>query len=217
LAFLRPGKEILTSRRVEQPHLCFSEVQMHSLAETIKRALTAAGPATADRVRGLIAEFECVSLSDEERLTAIASAIAAIACTQHRRHKPVYLDAVKTWSLEIAAEQHPAPLRLRQRVEVERVEDAADLLTTGVDTLVESMATLPIRTQDRVVTELSIMARLLGQYDAYTVRLALTAVEAAVLAEDFVPGDIVAIPVRDAVLPLGREADLENLAPRGFA
>ena len=77
---------------------------MSSLAETISSALRAVGPATEDRLRDIIADFDGLNLSAEERLSAVATTVAATAATHHKRHKPVYLDAVRTWSLEIAQE-----------------------------------------------------------------------------------------------------------------
>src|SRR6476620_1707055 len=105
-----------------------SEDKMSSLAETISIALQAVGPATGDRLRDIIVDFDGLNLIEEERLAAVATAIAATACTHHARHKAVYLDAVRTWSLEIAAELRPAPPRLRFAVDLERVSDGADIL-----------------------------------------------------------------------------------------
>ena len=190
---------------------------MSSLAETISSALHAVGPATEDRLRDIIADFDGLNLSAEERLSAVASTVAAAAATHHKRHKPVYLDAVRTWSLEIAQELKPSPLRLRLAADAERIAEAADILISGIDSLIELMTAMGARTQDRLVTELALVSRLLGQVDASTIHLALRAVDRAVSAETFQPGAVVMVPLREATSLISREADLEQLQPRGCA
>lgn len=190
---------------------------MATLAETINSALRAVGRAAESRLRDVVAEFDNINLSGEERLDAIATAIAALACTHHRKHRPVYLDAVKTWALEIASELQPAPLRLRAPVEARHVAEAAEVLTAGVDGLIEMMTAGAVRTQDRLVTELAVVARLLGEHDANTIHLALRAVGDALDEAGFDPGEVISVPLREAALPLARDAVLESLAPRGCA
>jgi hypothetical protein len=190
---------------------------MSSLAETINSALRAIGPATEDRLRDIIADFDGLNLTDEERLAAVATTIAATACTHHQRHRSVYLDAVRTWSLEIAAELKPAPLRLRFTPDIERISDAADILTTGIDSLIELMTAMGTRTQDRLVTELALVSRILGQVDASTIHMTLSAVERAFAAKTFRAGAVVMVPLREATRLINREANLELLQPRGCA
>ena len=52
---------------------------MSSIAETIDIALAAVGPETEGRLRDVVAEFEALTLAAEERVSALATAIAAIA------------------------------------------------------------------------------------------------------------------------------------------
>src|SRR4051812_31435119 len=125
---------------------------MSSLAETINNALLAAGPATEDRMRDVTTDFDGMNLSGEERLAAVATAVASIAWNHHRKHRHVYLDAVRTWALEIAAELQPAPLRLRRAIDPVQVEEGAEILISGIDHLIELMTESAIRTQDRLVT-----------------------------------------------------------------
>jgi hypothetical protein len=190
---------------------------MSSLAETINSALRAVGPVTEDRLRDIIADFDGMNLTDEERLSAVATTVAATACNHHQRHKSVYLDAVRTWSLEIAQELKPAPMRLRFTADVERIADAADILITGVDSLIELMGAMGTRTQDRLVTELALVSRLLGQVDASTIHLTLGAVDQALGGKAFQPGAVVMVPLREVTRLIGRDADLEHLQPRGCA
>jgi hypothetical protein len=190
---------------------------MSSLAETINNALRAVGPATEDRLREVIAEFENMNLSGEERLSAVATAIAAAATTHHRRHKPVYLDAVRTWALEIAAELQPGPLRLRRAPDRGQIEEGAEILVAGIDSLIELMAAHGVRTQDRLVTELALVSRLLGQHEANIIHLTLLVIARAISEADYRPGAVIALPLRETALPLTRDAALEALAPRGCA
>jgi hypothetical protein len=190
---------------------------MSSLAETISSALRAVGPATEDRLRDIVADFDGLNLTDEERLSAVASTVAAAAATHHKRHKPVYIDAVRTWSLEIAQELKPSPLRLRFSADLERIADAADILISGIDSLIELMTAMGARTQDRLVTELALVSRLLGQVDASTIHLTLSVVDRAINAASYRPGSVVMVPLRETTRLISREADLEQLQPRGCA
>jgi hypothetical protein len=194
-----------------------TEGAMNSLAETIDSALQAAGSATEDRLRGIIAEFDALNLLEEESLAAVATVIAATACARHARHKAIYLDAVRTWSLEIAAALVPPPPRVRFAVELERVAEGADLLIAGSDSLVALMAAQEIRTQDRLVTELALVSRLLGRNDANTIHRALGAVAGAVAAAAFRSGALVLVPLRDGTPSTDRGTDLALLEPRGCA
>ena len=190
---------------------------MSTLAETISSALRAVGPATEDRLRDIVADFDSLNLTDEERLAAIATTVAATARTHHGRHPAVYLDAVRTWSLEIAQELKSAPLRFRFPADVERIAEAADILTNGVDSLIELMAALGARTQDRLVTELALVAQLLGQADAGTIQVTLGAIDRALASKSFQSGAIVMVPLRRGAGLIDRSANLELLQPRGSA
>src|SRR5258707_9012177 len=113
---------------------------MSTLADTISTALRAVGPVTEDRLRDIVADFDGLNLTDEERLAAAATTIAAAASTHHCRHKAIYLEAVRTWSLEIAAQVERTPPRPRFAADVERIADGADILISGIDSLIELMA-----------------------------------------------------------------------------
>ena len=190
---------------------------MNSLAETIDSALQAAGTLTVNRLRDVITDFDGLNLIAEERLAAVATTIAAAACERHARHKAIYLDAVRSWSLEIAAALQPAPPRIRFAMELERVAEAAEILVSGSESLVALMMAQEIRTQDRLVTELALVSRLLGRNDANTINLALSAVDRAIKGPGFRAGALVLVPLRDAALPVDRAADLAVLEPRGRA
>jgi hypothetical protein len=195
---------------------------MASLAETINTALRAVGSTTENRLRDVIADFDSVNLSGEERLAAVATTVAALASTHHRRHRNVYLDAVKVWSLEISSELRPEPLRLRTIADKAIVVEAADQLIGGVESLIELMNGDAIRTQDRLVTELAVVTRLLGEHEPGVIHLALLCVTRALDRADYQPGDAVMVPLHETFRVLTRESDLEAsdleaLAPRGCA
>ena len=190
---------------------------MSSLVETINSALAAVGRATEARLREILAEFGELNLGDEDRLAALATVIAAAAATHHRRHKAVYLEAVRSWALEIAAALAPAPLRLSGAPVCGPVEDGAEILITGLDSLINSMTQAGVGIQDRLVTELAVVARLLGQHDANTIHMTLMTVSDSLADPDYQPGELILVPLRETVQPLSRDVRLEALTPRGVA
>jgi hypothetical protein len=190
---------------------------MSSLVETINTALAAVGPATETRLRDLLAEFGELNLGEEDRLSALATVIAAAASTHHRRHKSVYLDAVKTWALEIAGTLQPPPLRLAAVPVAGPVEEGAEILITGLDALIDSMNQAGVGVQDRLVTELAVVARLLGEHDANTIHMTLMTVGTSLADPEYQPGDVIEVPLREAIRPLSRDVRLEALTPRGVA
>jgi len=190
---------------------------MSSLAETISTALAAVGPATESQLRDILAEFGELNLGDEDRLSALATVIATAAATHHVRHKSVYLEAVKTWSLEIADQLEPAPPRLVGFAGTGPVEEGAEILISGIDALIDGMNQAGVRIQDRLVTELAVVARLLGQHDANTIHFTLMTVASCLADPDYRPGEVVFVPLRETVMPLSREVRLEVLQPRGVA
>jgi len=95
--------------------------------------------------------------------------------------------------------------------------EAAELLISGLDSLIDSMAQTSVRIQDRLVTELAVVARLLGQHDANTIHMTLMTVSETLADPAYRPGRMVAVPLHDVVRPLSREVQLAALTPRGVA
>ena len=87
----------------------------------------------------------------------------------------------------------------------------------GLDNLLDGLAQGAANLQDRLVMELSLFARLLGQHDANAVHLTLAAVAEALGDEDYRPGQSVRVPLEQMVMPLTRDACLATVAPRGVA
>jgi hypothetical protein len=190
---------------------------MSSLAETINAALAAVGPAIETRLRELLAEFGELNLGDEDRLSALATTIAAAASTHHRRHAPVYLEAIRSWALEIAGALEPGPARLATIRGFGPVEEGAELLIAGIDQLIDGMTQTGVGVQDRLVAELTIVARLLGQYDANAIHMTLITVGSTLADPLYRPGELIQVPLRETTQPLTRESRLEALVPRGVA
>jgi hypothetical protein len=86
-----------------------------------------------------------------------------------------------------------------------------------LDSLIESMTQAGVRIQDRLVTELAVVARLLGQHDANTIHVTLMTVGSTLADPDYHPGEVVIVPLRETVQPLSRQVRLEELMPRGVA
>lgn len=192
-------------------------MDMSSLIETINSALAAVGPATEGRMRELMAEFGELNLGDEDRLAALATVIAAAAATHHHRHKTIYLEAVRSWALEIAEALEPAPLRLSGVALAGPIEEGAEILIAGLESLIDSMTEAGVRVQDRLVTELAVVARLLGEHDANTIHITLMTVSDSLADPRYQPGAVIRLPLREAVQPLSRDVRLEALTPRGVA
>jgi hypothetical protein len=190
---------------------------MTSLAETIDIALAAVGPETEGRLRDVVAGFEALALADEERVAALATAVAAIASRHHGRHVSVYLEAVRTWSLEIAEMLQPAPAELRFIPDAGLIEEAARKLYGGLDTVIERMHREGVDVRDRLVTELAVVARFLGQHDSHTIAVAMMAVSRALADPAYRRGAVVRVPLREVAATPSLVPDIETMEPQGRA
>lgn len=189
---------------------------MSTLAETIKDALVQLGPQSESRLREIVAELGSLDLCEEDRLSVLATSLAAVAATHHARHTPVYLDAIRTWSLEISAGLAPPPVRLSRRSGHGGIEDGAEILIGGLDRLLEAV-TNDTALQDRLVLELALFAQFLGRHEANAIHCTLIAVSEALADETYRPGRAVRVPLGDRGVPLGRDASLASVTPRGVA
>ena len=190
---------------------------MASLAETIDTALAAVGRETEDRLRDVSTDFEGLKLADEERVSALATAIAAIAIRYHQRHIQAYLEAVRTWSLEIAEMLQPAPTELRYIPDTSTIETAAKTLYAGLDVVVDRMRESRVDVRDRLITELALVTRFLGQHDVNTITIAVMAVNRALGDPDYRRGAVVRVPLREVAGSAPIEPSLASMEPRGTA
>ena len=190
---------------------------MTSLAETIDTALAAVGRETEDQLRDVSGEFEALKLEDEERVSALATAIAAIAVQYHKRHVSTYLDAVRTWALEIAEMLQPAPTELRYIPDASTIEAAAGRLCTGLDGVIARMRQAEVDVRDRLITELALVTRFLGRHDPNTITIAVMAVSRALSDPQYRCGAVVRVPLRQASGATPGGPGLSTMEPRGTA
>ncbi|MGH7087701.1 MAG: hypothetical protein ACREFQ_02250 [Stellaceae bacterium] len=191
---------------------------MSTLAETISESLARLGPQTQDGLRDIFAELGGLNLGEEDRLSVLATALAAVATIHHARHKPIYLEAVRTWALEISVQLAPPPVRLARRAGDGPIEDAADIIVSGLEGLLDGLTPEgAIGMQDRLVLELALFAQLLGRHEANAVHLTLRAVAEALGGEAYCAGRAVRVPLEKMALPLTRDACLASVPPRGVA
>lgn len=191
---------------------------MSSMAETINSALAAIGPSTEGRLRAILAEFSGLTLSLDERLSVLATVVAHAAAMHHGGHQRVYLDTVRIWSVEIAAVVQPACHRVEEGiVEDGSIDNGVELLIGGLDGLVETMSIAGVDLEDRLVAELALIARLLGQHDANTIHVTLMAAGQALAEPGYRAGDRVDVSLHETTRPVARDAVLAGLMPRGLA
>lgn len=191
---------------------------MSSMADTINDALAAIGGSTESSLRTIIADFGALSLSVEDRLSVLATVIANAATVHHTGHTSAYLNAVRIWSVEIAGAVQPSPPRFDgMEPDEAAVDDAAEMLIAGLDGLVQAMSDAGVRVQDRLVAELALVARLLGQHDANTIHFMLMAVRNVLSHGGYRAGDRVDVPLYEMTRPLTRNAPLASTLPRGLA
>jgi hypothetical protein len=189
---------------------------MNTLRQTIDDAIARLGPTVEDRLDEIAAELGELALGEEDQLSAVATALAAVAATHHRGHKPVYLEAVRVWALEISTQFRHAMDWTSPDFEGP-VEEGAEILVNGLDSLLETLATGTSKLQDRLVMELALFAHLLGRHNAAAVHAALRAATDALGDGGYQPGDAVRVALDLPSLPLDRNACLAELAPRGVA
>ncbi|HLY54220.1 MAG TPA: hypothetical protein VKS60_01605 [Stellaceae bacterium] len=188
---------------------------MSTLAVTIDRALNNIGQTARGVLRETVNAFDILPMSDEERLSAIATALAATAIIHHGRHVAKFLDAVRIWSLEAEGER-AAPVPYPECAQAEQVSEAAELISTGTAALLDALDRDGVRLEDRVVAELALYTQLLGRSDLHTVLQTFGAVADAVASPGFRAGYLVRVEVC-AWTPVGRDADLAAVPTLGIA
>jgi hypothetical protein len=191
--------------------------RMIDLPPLLLEALKAIGPETEARMGDLISDFAALPLSEEDRLSALAGVVATIATTRYRHHRPIFIAALRGWALEISIALSPAPPRLALEQRRGPVAEAQDGLLGGIDTMLRAMVDGGLAKHHRLVTELAVMARLLGRYDAHSIHLVLTAASLACEDPRWRCGYTVPVMLADGAQLVARDASLEALAPRGTA
>ena len=190
---------------------------MTDLPPLVIEALKAIGPDTEARMGDLISDFLALPLTDEDRLSALAGAVATIATTRYRHHRPLFIAALRGWALEISIALSPAPPRSGVERRRGRVEEAQDRLLGSLDAILRALVDNGSAKHHRLVTELAVMAQLLGRYDAHSIHLVLTAASLACEDPRWRSGYTVPVLLSDGAQMVTRDSCLESLAPRGTA
>jgi hypothetical protein len=190
---------------------------MTDLPPLLTEALSAIGPETEARMGDLISDFVAVPLSEEDRLSALAGAVATIATTRYLQHRPIFIAALRCWALELSIALSPAPPGMNADRRRGPVEEAQDELLAGLDAILRAMVDSGSAKHHRLVTELAVMAQLLGRYDAHSIHLVLTAAILACDDPDWRVGKAIPVLLSDRGRLLARDENLETIAPRGTA
>ncbi len=171
---------------------------MHAVVETINQTLRKIGIGPGRVLIETIESFEELTLTDQERLSALASSIANSALAYHSTRASSYLDAIRVTATAIALEiLPPPPTTTTARPGLGRISEGADLISAGLNHLIDLLYSASISMEDRIVAEIALYARLLGRHDAHTVELTLRGVDEALNHPDFVEGDLVAVMLPD--------------------
>ncbi|HVA15376.1 MAG TPA: hypothetical protein VNF99_19160 [Stellaceae bacterium] len=190
---------------------------MTDLPPLLIEALAAIGPETEARMGDLISDFGTLALGEEDRLSALAGTVATIAMTRYVRHGAIFIAALRSWALEISIALAPPSPRLTFDRRAGPIEEAQDLLLGGIDAILRAMIAAGSAKHHRLVTELAMMARLLGRYDALSVHMVVTAASRACDDPDWQSGGVVPVSLGESFLPLTRDAAIATIAPRGTA
>ena len=190
---------------------------MSDLPPLLIEALNAIGPETEARMGNLISDFVAVPLSEEGPAVGARrrgrdhrdDALPATSADLYRRAALLgagAIDCIVPGSPQIGLERRRGP-----------VEEAQDELLTGLDAILRAMVDDGTAKHHRLVTELAVMAQLLGRYDAHSIHLVLTAASLACDDPRWRIGNVVPVLLSDGGRLLARDNSLETIAPRGTA
>lgn len=170
---------------------------MRALVETINQTLRNIGVGPGRVLLDTIESFEEMALTDQERISALASSIASSALAYHSTRIAGYLDAVRVSAMAIALEILPPPPVVDAFPTVGHIAEGADLLSCGLHHLIEALSTASVGMEDRIIAEIALYARLLGRHDPSTVQAVLRGIDDALNHPDFAGGDLVAVALAD--------------------
>jgi hypothetical protein len=170
---------------------------LRALVETINQTLRNIGAGPGRVLLDTIESFEEMRLTDQERISALASSIANSALAYHSTRVAGYLDAIGVSAMAIALEILPPPPSIGPFPAVGQIAEGADLLSGGLHHLIDALYSEAIGIEDRVIAEIALYARLLGRHDPNTVQTVLRGIGDALQHPDFVEGDLVAVALGD--------------------
>jgi len=189
---------------------------LRAIVQTINQTLRNIGTGPGRVLMETIDAFEGLALTDQERLSALASSIANSALTYHSTRIRAYLDAIQASAMAIALEILPPPPAVGAFPAVGLIAEGADLLSGGLQHLIEALHSASIGAEDRAITEIALYARLLGRHDANTVQAVLRGIDDALTHPDFAEGDLVAISLADP-FRVDLSQSLETMPTLGIA
>ena len=189
---------------------------MSTLAATIDRTLSNIGHSARGVLRETVSAFDGLALSDEERMSALATALASTAILHHREHVPKFLDAARIWALEYSDGSGGPAMASPNPALPEMVSEAAELVSEGLEALLTALDHARVPVQDRAVAELTLYTRLLERVEAHLVLEIFGAVSVAMGRPGFRAGNLVHVGIHDPV-PLDGRVDLTTLPTRGIA
>jgi hypothetical protein len=154
-------------------------------------AMETAGAACA-RMNVALAAFDDIGLGADERLAAVASAIAAAAMKRHAAAALRFLRFLQELTrpgagglVRTGSPGHPR---------AERIAEGAALLDGAFDRLSATLAEAAMPRAEAHLVEAVLLARLLAEFRPLAVRLALVAVERAIADPGYRCGTVVAVP-----------------------
>lgn len=189
---------------------------MRALVETINQTLRNIGTGPGQVLLETIESFEELALTDQERLSALASSIASSALAYHSTRVESYLDAIRMSAMAIALEILPPPPTVGAFPTLGHIAEGADLLSGGLHHLIDALYSEAIGMEDRLIAEIALYARLLGRHDPNTVQTVLRGIDDALNHPDFAEGDLVAVPLGDPS-KIDATMPLENMPILGVA
>lgn len=193
----RPMLKFLLSGLCDNETRSRQEEHLRALVETINQTLRNIGVGPGRVLLDTIESFEEMALTDQERISALASSIASSALAYHSTRIAGYLEAIRFSAMAIALEILPPPPVLNDFPTLGHIAEGADLLSGGLQHLIEALYSASIGIEDRIIAEIALYARLLGRHDPGTVQTVLRGVDDALNHPDFVEGDLVAVTLAD--------------------
>lgn len=168
-------------------------------AVLIHQAMAAAGGLARAEMARTFSAFGEIGLAAGERLSAVATAVAAVLLRRHQGDAEAFLDALQDLTRPTAGfaglrgERSGGGVARRTRI-----ADGAALLAEGFERLAQRLGHAGIPAEQAALVESVLLARLLAEHRPNSIRLALVAVRQAVAQPGFTAGDLVIAAPADA-------------------
>jgi hypothetical protein len=161
-------------------------------ANTFHHAMMRAGRLAQNDLAAALATFDRLGLSRQERLTAIASAVAAARAKRHPASGDAFFRALRELTRPAFGYfGHPD----EGEIFLSRVAEGLRLLVRALDHLAGRLAAVGLPLEAAGLVETVMLARLLAVHPPRQVSLAIAAAERATHRPDYRAGDIVPLGV----------------------